>query len=175
MYWTDYHAKLVAHELTQKYPIDSDNKLIGTLVNAQVDLNPHQVDAALFPFQSPFSKGSILADEVGLGKTIEAGLIISQKWAEDLKLGLEREIKDIDINIKECRRASIAALSLDEKLQYQKEIKTLEAQRNTKRKALFNAQDDIDIRRGELISEMEAKLSMDYNRETLFEIEWRLV
>jgi len=57
-------------------------KLASTLVDAQVDLNPHQVDAALFAFQSPLSKGAILADEVGLGKTIEAGLVIAQKWAE---------------------------------------------------------------------------------------------
>ncbi len=52
------------------------------MADAQVDLNPHQVDAALFAFQSPLSKGALLADEVGLGKTIEAGIIISQKWAE---------------------------------------------------------------------------------------------
>lgn len=57
-------------------------KLASTLVDAQVDLNPHQVEAALFAFRSPLSKGAILADEVGLGKTIEAGLVISQKWAE---------------------------------------------------------------------------------------------
>lgn len=59
-------------------------KLASTLVDvqAQVDLNPHQVDAALFAFRSPLSKGAVLADEVGLGKTIEAGLVISQKWAE---------------------------------------------------------------------------------------------
>nr|WP_287421728.1 DEAD/DEAH box helicase [Candidatus Brachybacter algidus] len=56
--------------------------MASTLVDAQVDLNPHQVDAALFAFRSPLSKGAILADEVGLGKTIEAGLVISQKWAE---------------------------------------------------------------------------------------------
>jgi SNF2 family DNA or RNA helicase len=47
-----------------------------------VDLTPHQVDTALFTFSSPFNKGSILANEAGLGKTIEAGIIISQKWAE---------------------------------------------------------------------------------------------
>ena len=52
------------------------------LADAQVDLNPHQVEAALFAFRSPFSKGAILADEVGLGKTIEAGLLLAQKWAE---------------------------------------------------------------------------------------------
>ena len=44
--------------------------------------NPHQIDAALFAFASPLSKGALLADEVGLGKTIEAGLVISQRWAE---------------------------------------------------------------------------------------------
>jgi SNF2 family DNA or RNA helicase len=45
-------------------------------------MKPHQVDAALFALKSPLSKGAILADEVGLGKTIEAGLVIAQRWAE---------------------------------------------------------------------------------------------
>lgn len=79
---TPYHAKYFAYELTKRSSSDSMQKLASTLVDAQVDLNPHQVDAALFAFRSPLSKGAILADEVGLGKTIEAGLVISQKWAE---------------------------------------------------------------------------------------------
>ena len=57
-------------------------KLATALSNAQVDLNPHQIEAALFAFRSPLSKGAILADEVGLGKTIEAGILLAQKWAE---------------------------------------------------------------------------------------------
>lgn len=57
-------------------------KLAGTLLDAQVDLNPHQVEAALFAFKSPLSRGAVLADEVGLGKTIEAGLVLAQKWTE---------------------------------------------------------------------------------------------
>jgi SNF2 family DNA or RNA helicase len=79
---TDYHAKYIAWELTRQRPSDSDDRLAGAVANAQVDLNPHQVDAALFAFTSPLSRGALLADEVGLGKTIEAGLVISQKWAE---------------------------------------------------------------------------------------------
>src|SRR5207244_3244911 len=79
---TDFHAKYFAHELTKRSPSDSVEKLAAVLADAQVDLNPHQVDAALFAFRSPFSRGAILADEVGLGKTIEAGLLLSQKWAE---------------------------------------------------------------------------------------------
>lgn len=79
---TSYHAKYFAFELTKKSPSNSIQKLATTLVDAQVDLNPHQVEAALFAFRSPLSMGAILADEVGLGKTIEAGLVLSQKWAE---------------------------------------------------------------------------------------------
>ncbi|HNG80350.1 MAG TPA: DEAD/DEAH box helicase, partial [Burkholderiaceae bacterium] len=56
--------------------------LASTLVDSQVDLNPHQVEAALFACSNPLSRGVVLADEVGLGKTIEAGLVISQRWAE---------------------------------------------------------------------------------------------
>lgn len=82
MQLTPFHAKYFAYELTKRSSSDSLQKLASTLLDAQVDLNPHQVDAALFAFQSPLSKGAILADEVGLGKTIEAGLVIAQKWAE---------------------------------------------------------------------------------------------
>lgn len=82
MQLTDYHAKYYAHELTKRCSSDSLEKLAASLADAQVDLNPHQVDAALFAFRSPLSRGAILADEVGLGKTIEAGIILSQIWAE---------------------------------------------------------------------------------------------
>ena len=85
---TPHHAKFFAHELTKRCSSDSIEKLVGALVDAQVDLNPHQVEAALFAFQSPLSKGALLADEVGLGKTIEAGLVLSQKWAERKRRGL---------------------------------------------------------------------------------------
>jgi ERCC4-related helicase len=79
---TAYHAKYFAFELTKRCASDSMEKLAASLADAQVDLNPHQVEAALFAFRSPLSKGAILADEVGLGKTIEAGILLSQRWAE---------------------------------------------------------------------------------------------
>jgi superfamily II DNA or RNA helicase len=79
---TNYHAKYFAHDLTIQKPTDGVEKLSRSLFDACVDLNPHQVDAALFTLRSPLSKGVILADEVGLGKTIEAGLLLCQFWAE---------------------------------------------------------------------------------------------
>lgn len=82
---TFFHSKFYAYDITKQVSSDSIEKLSPSLFNASVDLNPHQLDAALFAFRSPLSRGAILADEVGLGKTIEAGIVISQLWAERKK------------------------------------------------------------------------------------------
>ena len=79
---TPQQSQYLAWQLTRRAASDSIESLAATLVDAQVDLNPHQVDAALFACRNPLSRGVILADEVGLGKTIEAGLVIAQRWAE---------------------------------------------------------------------------------------------
>jgi len=79
---TPFHQKIAAHELTLKRPAHELRKLSQSLASSTVDLNPHQIEAALFAFKSPLSRGAVLCDEVGLGKTIEAGLVISQLWAE---------------------------------------------------------------------------------------------
>ena len=79
---TPYHSQYWAHLLNLKGAGGSIENLTRSISNARVDLNPHQVDAALFALRSPLSKGAILADEVGLGKTIEAGIVLSQRWAE---------------------------------------------------------------------------------------------
>jgi superfamily II DNA or RNA helicase len=79
---TTYQSQYWAHALSLLGSGDDISALSRSIANAKVDLNPHQVDAALFALRSPFSKGVILADEVGLGKTIEAGIVIAQRWAE---------------------------------------------------------------------------------------------
>ena len=76
-----FSQKILARELTIKRPSHELKKLNQILASSTVDLNSHQIDAALFAFNCPLSRGAILCDEVGLGKTIEAGLIISQLWA----------------------------------------------------------------------------------------------
>jgi superfamily II DNA/RNA helicase len=79
---TKYHSKLFANQILLQRGDDSPERISRALNDACVDLNPHQVKAALFALKNPLSNGCILADEVGLGKTIEAGLVISQNWAE---------------------------------------------------------------------------------------------
>lgn len=144
---TDYHAKYYAHLLRRRSPSDSLEKLGSSLLNATVDLSPHQIDAALFAFRSPLSRGALLADEVGLGKTIEAGLIVSQLWAE--------------------RRRRILAI-VPTMLRNQVVINF------RKRRALFDAQDEIDRRKDGLISDLEARLREQVETAPLFTIRWRV-
>jgi adenine-specific DNA-methyltransferase len=96
-------------------------------------------------------------------------------WADDLKLGLEREIKEIDRQIKEARRAAATALTLEEKLAGQKQIKGLETQRSQKRRSLFEAQDEVDRQREVLIAAIEQKLDQTITTEKLFAMRWQLV
>ncbi len=77
-----YHAKYYAHELTRRHAADGVDRLSQSLFDASVDLNPHQIEAALFALRNPLQEGVLLADEVGLGKTIEASLVVCQYWAE---------------------------------------------------------------------------------------------
>jgi len=79
---TCYHAKYFANEITRQNASNDVERLSRSLFDSCVDLNPHQIEAALFALRSPISKGVILADEVGLGKTIEAGVLLCQLWAE---------------------------------------------------------------------------------------------
>lgn len=79
---TPHHAKYYAHELTCRHAADSVDRLSQSLFDASVDLNPHQIEAALFALRNPLQEGVLLADEVGLGKTIEAALVLCQCWAE---------------------------------------------------------------------------------------------
>lgn len=79
---TPFHGKYYANQLLLKKSYSDDSRLSSSLFDAALNINPHQVNAALFAFNSPLSKGVLLADEVGLGKTIEAGLVLCQLWAE---------------------------------------------------------------------------------------------
>ena len=79
---TSYHAKYFAHELSILHSASGVDRLSQSLFDASVDLNPHQIEAALFALDNPLNQGVVLADEVGLGKTIEAGLVLCQYWAE---------------------------------------------------------------------------------------------
>ena len=95
-------------------------------------------------------------------------------WADDLKVGLERELKELDRQIKDARRAATVALTLEDKLAGQKTVKALEAERSSKRRSLFDAQDKIDEQRTQLIAQIEGKLEQKTDVQPLFTIRWRV-
>ena len=66
--YTSYQDRYFAEQLLLKRPQSSYDSLASAMSGVKVDLNPHQVDAALFAMQSPLSSGVLMADEVGLGK-----------------------------------------------------------------------------------------------------------
>jgi hypothetical protein len=97
------------------------------------------------------------------------------RWSDDLKLGLERELKELDKEIKEGRRSAKGATSLQEKLAAQRSLKQAEARRAQKRRELYEAQDAIDARRDELIENIGRQLEQSDKLETLFTVRWSVV
>lgn len=97
-----------------------------------------------------------------------------ERWAEDVKFGLERELRELDTQIKAAKKTSKSAVALAEKLEAQKQIKALETKRNTKRRQLFEAQDDVDKKRADLIDEIERQLQTKTNIEPVFTLRWTL-
>src|SRR3990172_4442141 len=187
---TPYHAKYYAFELTKRCPPDSVEKLAGALVDAQVDLNPHQIDAALFAFNSPLSRGALLADEVGLGKTIEAGLVLSQRWAERKR----RVLIIVPANLRKqwyqeltekfflpCRllesKSYNAAIRQGQFRPFESPDIVICSYQFAKSKAAdVHAEpwDQVDRQREELIAKIEGKLQQQLATSELFTIHWRL-
>ena len=108
------------------------------------------------------------------GKFFDEEVIKLDRWSDDLKQGLEREIKELDKQIREARHTTVLAASLNDKLEAQRSIKALESARNRKRRELFDAQDAIDRQREELIGKIEKQLRHTQDVKAVFTIRWRL-
>lgn len=160
---TPYHAKYIAHQLTRRSASDSVERLTAVLSDAQVDLNPHQVEAALFAFRNPLARGAILADEVGLGKTIEAGLLVAQSWAERHR----HILVIVPANLRKQWSQELA-----DKFFLPSSI--LQARRDDAWRAYDTASRDIDRQKDALLDEISRRLEQKTECETLLTLRWRL-
>lgn len=95
-------------------------------------------------------------------------------WTDDLKVGLEQEIKEVDRRIQEVRRTASTAPTLDEKLHWQRQQRDLEQRRTRLRRELFDRQDEVDAERNRLIDELETRLRQKAESLCLFVIDWVL-
>ena len=96
-------------------------------------------------------------------------------WAEDMKMSLERELTDLDTEIKLLKGQSKKLATLSEKVEAQRKIKDLENKRAEKRNALFSAQDEIDSRKEDLLSSVERMLNQKVEQKALFTLKWELI
>jgi adenine-specific DNA-methyltransferase len=108
------------------------------------------------------------------GRYFDAEVGKLDRWSDDLKLGLERELKDLDAGIKDMRKQSAVAITLADKLVAQREIKTLEKRRNRKRRDLYEEQDKIDEQRTLLIEDIERQLRTTHEVQRLFIVRWMI-
>ena len=97
------------------------------------------------------------------------------QWADDMKISLEKEIKDIDAEIKLRKAEAKKTMNLELKVKAQRAIKELESKRSEKRKRLFIAQDEIDERKESLLTDIESRLSQRVNESELFTIRWKMI
>ena len=97
------------------------------------------------------------------------------KWAEDVKKSLEIELKRMDIDIKAMKTSAKKVLNLEEKVKIQREIKDLEKKRNDMRQKLYQAQDEVDMKKESLLSRVEAQLQQKISLKTLFVVKWKVV
>ncbi len=109
------------------------------------------------------------------GRFFDEEVLKLDRWSDDLKQGLERELRELDRQIREVRRSSVLAAALKDKLEAQRMLKSLDAERSRKRRELFDAQDAIDAQRDELIKGIEGQLRQKHTIETVFRFRWRLV
>ena len=135
-----------------------DEEIIARLFTLPARVNqsaPGNVPRALTDFTQQRQGAIQRAISERNARFFEAEAEKLEGWADDMKLSLEREIKEIDRQIKEARRAATTALTLEEKLAGQKQIKALESHRNEKRRTLFDAQDRVDQQRTERAEQAE--------------------
>ncbi|HET9088176.1 MAG TPA: hypothetical protein VFN53_11690 [Acidobacteriaceae bacterium] len=105
---------------------------------------------------------------------LDAEIVKLDRWSEDLKFGLEQEIKDLDQQIRDAKRTSSAAVMLEDKLAHQRTLNTLQSTRNQRRKGLFAAQDEVETRRDGMIASIEARMKQGQMLTPVFTVHWRL-
>ncbi len=150
---TPYRTKHFGYDVTciGGAGVDRLTQSLFNASNASVDLNPHQVEAALLPIRSPLSKGAFLADEVGLGKTIEASLVLWQYWAER---------KKESAGCLPCVASKTGGL---------------EQKKRSARRKIFETEDEIGKKRDFLIEALQKKLVQDVKTQTRFTLRWEVV
>ena len=94
------------------------------------------------------------------------------RWADDMVLAAERELRDTKEQIKALRRESRLAPTLAEQQAIQEKMSQLEARQRRQRQEIFKVEDEIEAKRDQLIGELEKRIAQHSERHRLFSIRW---
>lgn len=98
-----------------------------------------------------------------------------QKWADDIVKVSEKELDDIKNQIREVNRKIKNATNAPEQMELQKKLTELEKQKRHKRQNIFDVEDEIDLKRKEMIAGLEKRILQKIEQEILFIIEWEII
>jgi septal ring factor EnvC (AmiA/AmiB activator) len=147
--FTAYHAKYYAQELVRHHASNGVGRLSQSLFDASVDLNPHQIDAALFALRNPLQEGVLLADE--------------------------EVLKNTKARIAQLRCDAHKAVTLQEQDSIQRELSELERKHRKQRQEIFDVEDEIIAKRDELVEILQHRMQEKTETRTLFTLRWQLV
>jgi hypothetical protein len=152
------------------------NRFFSLNANVRDNISTNQVIEQTFK-ESLFSLRQVILNENALRNHnfFDVEMDKLDQWADDMKISLEKEIKDIDAEIKLKKAEAKKTLNLELKVKAQREIKELENKRSDKRRRLFQAQDEIDVRKEDLLTEIEQRLNQKIIEKDIFSIRWQLV
>ena len=159
---TACHTKYYAQELTRRHAADGVDRLSQSLFDASVDLNPHQIEAALVALRHSLQQGVLMADEVGLGKNIEAALVLCRFCAE-------RRRRPLVVCTASLRKQWAQRLSALNRQQRQQRMQ------RQQRQDIFAVEDEIIERRDALIQALQERLKQTTEEEHLFTLRWTVV
>lgn len=161
--------------------VDSDGNLIDQetlekLFRFSASIEPANIDEqgrkALKGEIEKFSGATVGNIRKKNQEIFEAEISRLDNWADDIKLSLELELKSIDRDIRQAKADGQKAQILDEKVALQKKVKSLESRRNEKRRQIFEAQDQIEREKDQLLAKIEANLEPKIQIEEIFTIKW---
>ncbi|PIU57663.1 MAG: hypothetical protein COS89_03965, partial [Deltaproteobacteria bacterium CG07_land_8_20_14_0_80_38_7] len=97
------------------------------------------------------------------------------KWADDMVVAAEKELRDTKEQLKALNREARKALTLEEQEGIQKKIQELEKKKRKQRQEIFDTEDDIQLKRNNLITDLEKRMTQKISNKTIFTIRWKVI
>lgn len=136
---------------------------------------PVGISATLDQTQAVYSQALLEETATRNGRWFDVEMDKLDLWAEDRRASLKTELTDLDDALKEAKKAARLAPTLPDKLERQRESRTLEAKREEAWRAYDQASREIDGQKDALLDEISRRLEKRLEEQELFALRWQVV